>query len=228
MPVRVIAAAWRAPGDADPDALPLALLAGMASGRAGAPLEQALTVQHPDCLALQSGFDGRRQGALFYVIAAVRPDADSARVERDLTSAVERFASQALPAELFERARRQEETAMLFGWQTSRRRAESIGNAVMVDGDAAAAGSRLTRLGALTPEAIQAAARRVLDPAHRVVVWVTPSSALAQPEVQLETAADGRLLLVGNGWRPGQKLVVSQRAGFGQQVRDDLHDVRNG
>jgi hypothetical protein len=33
-------------------------------------------------------------------------------------------------------------------------------------------------------------------------------TALAQPEVSLEPAPDGTLLLVGNGWRSGQRLVV--------------------
>ena len=35
------------------------------------------------------------------------------------------------------------------------------------------------------------------------------NSAFAEPLVSLEPATDGTLLLVGKGWRPGQKLVVS-------------------
>src|ERR687885_2277761 len=36
-----------------------------------------------------------------------------------------------------------------------------------------------------------------------------PTAALAAPEVTLKAAADGTLSVVGNGWRPGQRLVVS-------------------
>jgi hypothetical protein len=42
-----------------------------------------------------------------------------------------------------------------------------------------------------------------------VVVWVTTSSALAQQEVSMTPGADGNVLLVGNGWRPGQRLVLT-------------------
>jgi hypothetical protein len=37
----------------------------------------------------------------------------------------------------------------------------------------------------------------------------TASLALAVPLVSLDAAPDGTLRLVGNGWRPGQRLVVS-------------------
>ena len=36
-----------------------------------------------------------------------------------------------------------------------------------------------------------------------------PGLALAAPEVSLDPAPDGTLTVVGNGWRPGQRLVVS-------------------
>jgi hypothetical protein len=42
-----------------------------------------------------------------------------------------------------------------------------------------------------------------------VVVWVTAGSTVAQPLVRLDSASDGQLVIIGDGWRPGQKLVVS-------------------
>ena len=42
-----------------------------------------------------------------------------------------------------------------------------------------------------------------------------PCQALAAPEVSLDPAPDGTLTVVGNGWRPGQHLVVNLgRASF--------------
>ena len=36
-----------------------------------------------------------------------------------------------------------------------------------------------------------------------------PVPALAAPDVSLQAAADGTLSVIGTGWRPGQRLVVS-------------------
>jgi len=42
-----------------------------------------------------------------------------------------------------------------------------------------------------------------------VSLWGPASSASAEAEVAMSPAADGTLLLVGNGWRPGQQLALS-------------------
>jgi hypothetical protein len=43
-----------------------------------------------------------------------------------------------------------------------------------------------------------------------VTAWPgAPAVALAAPEVSLQAAADGTLKVIGNGWRPGQQLVIS-------------------
>jgi hypothetical protein len=49
-------------------------------------------------------------------------------------------------------------------------------------------------------------------------------SALAQAEVSLEPAPDGTLVLVGNGWRPGQRLVVT----VGHDVYPAMADSAGG
>jgi hypothetical protein len=41
------------------------------------------------------------------------------------------------------------------------------------------------------------------------VVWVTAGSARAQPQVDVVVGSDGNLILVGAGYRPGQRLAVS-------------------
>jgi hypothetical protein len=42
-----------------------------------------------------------------------------------------------------------------------------------------------------------------------VAVLGTTSVALAEPRVSLDPAPDGSLVLVGSGWRPGQRMMVS-------------------
>jgi hypothetical protein len=44
--------------------------------------------------------------------------------------------------------------------------------------------------------------------AMALAAYVAPTRALAQPTVNLEPSPDGRLALVGGGWRPGQELLV--------------------
>ena len=41
-----------------------------------------------------------------------------------------------------------------------------------------------------------------------IVLNATFSVALAAPDMSVQPAADGTLLVVGNGWRPQQQLVV--------------------
>ncbi len=42
-----------------------------------------------------------------------------------------------------------------------------------------------------------------------VALLGTTSTALAEPRVSLDPAPDGSLVLVGSGWRPGQRMMVS-------------------
>jgi len=42
-----------------------------------------------------------------------------------------------------------------------------------------------------------------------VALLGTTSTALAEPRVSLDPAPDGSLMLVGSGWRPGQRMMVS-------------------
>ena len=59
--------------------------------------------------------------------------------------------------------------------------------------------------------------RRALGKWGIVLVWWavlvallgTTSVALAEPRVSLDPASDGTLILVGTGWRPSQRMVVS-------------------
>jgi hypothetical protein len=52
--------------------------------------------------------------------------------------------------------------------------------------------------------------RRMLGVLALVLALVGPlGAAHAAPEVTLQTASDGSLVVVGSGWRPGQHLVVA-------------------
>lgn len=177
VPVAVLALGWRGQGGAAADALPLALLSRMVSGRPESPLDYTLVQRKQEALFVQSGFDGRRDGALFYAVAVARPGADTTAIERDAVAAIEQLAESPPPADAVERARLEEETATLFAWQTARNRADALGAAAMTGGDPAGALARLARLRALTAADLQEVARRTFTAAHRSVAWVMPAHA---------------------------------------------------
>jgi hypothetical protein len=57
-----------------------------------------------------------------------------------------------------------------------------------------------------------------------VALLGSAGTALAQAEVSLQPATDGTLILVGNGWRPGQRLAVT----VGHDVYPAMADSAGG
>jgi zinc protease len=165
---------WRTPPDSDPDTPAFEVLAQVLGNGPDSRLNRALVLERLSCLFTQASLDGRRDSGLLFAIAAVKPGADSTAVKHDLAEEVEKLGREPLGADELDRARRQLELATLFGWQTARNRARSLGTAVMVDDDWRAATRRLERLRALTPADVQRAAARVLRPAGRNLVWFAP------------------------------------------------------
>ena len=57
-----------------------------------------------------------------------------------------------------------------------------------------------------------------------VALLGTTSPARAEPQVSLDNAADGTMVLVGSGWRPGQRMVVSVGRDQFAAVADSVGD----
>ncbi len=166
---------WRTSGAADPDAPALDLLMQWLTRGQPSPLQRALIEDEKLCLQTQGAFDLRREAGLFYVCAVVRPEADSAAVERRLLDVVEGLGGQTLLDEDVDALKRQAEAGFQFGWQTSRARAQSIGAARMLNDDPHAVDRMLDPLRHLTPDDLQKSAARVLSAEHRSVVWMRPA-----------------------------------------------------
>jgi zinc protease len=182
LPARVLVVGWRMPPHAEADGPALALLARVLATGGSSRLQAALGADPLRCVAVQGAFDTRRDGGLLYAFAMARPGSDTAAVERAAFAEAERLGREPVGADELERARRQEEMAIVTGWQTVRGRADALGQALLLDGDHDAAAARLERIRTLGPEELRAAAARWLTPANRCVLWAVPDGAASSTE----------------------------------------------
>jgi zinc protease len=172
LPARLCLVGWRAPAASDPDAPACELLAAWLGGGPSAALSATLVEDWGLAVTTQAGFQPQQAGSLLWTLVVVRPDADSAAVERTLFDTVRRAATAGPDASELERARRQWLTGVRFGLQTARQRGQALGEAEMLAGDAAVAAKRLERLETLQSADVQRAAARVFQDGARAVVWL--------------------------------------------------------
>ena len=107
-------------------------------------------------------------------VAAVKSVADTT-VARSMIDEVERLAREPVTADELDRAKRQYESEVLFGWQTSRGRAQSLRLAQMLDGDAGEEERRLERVKQMSADDLSRAAARFFVASNRSLVMVLPS-----------------------------------------------------
>ena len=113
---------------------------------------------------------------MLWSFAAAAPDADSSAVETMLLDAATAAVRKAPESFELERTRRQLESALLFALQTARQRAQWLGEAELLTGDANAAARRLEALRKVTPADVQRVATRLMTEPNRAVVWMFPSN----------------------------------------------------
>ena len=173
--LRLLFLGWRAPGQGDERSASLDLLGSILSSGSIARLAREAAGPGRDLLLAQAGYEGRREGGLFYAYGALRPGADSAAAEKDLIARIENLAAVPVTAEELDAAKHQAESTTLFGWQAVHGRSTGLGAAQLVDGDFHAAWSRIARIRQLSAADLQRAAASVLKGENRSVVWLLPA-----------------------------------------------------
>ncbi len=174
-PARLLLVGWRAPGTKDPDAPAVEMLAAALSHGEPSMFTQAMTRSWGTASFAQSGLDRHRDASMIWTLCAVRADADSATVERQVIDQVGALARDPLPGEAFDRLRAAWATNDLVRSQTARARAQALGDAVLEAGDLAAADRHGAAIEALTPADLQRVASRVFVEPSRSVVWIVPA-----------------------------------------------------
>ncbi|MEQ1832812.1 MAG: insulinase family protein, partial [Candidatus Eisenbacteria bacterium] len=175
-PVRFCLVGWRGPGAGDPDAAALEVLAAWLGGSPEARLSRSLVDDWKLAVVTQAGFAAQKDGSLLWTLVVVSPDADSSAVETTLLDAAGSVLRNAPQAFEVERTRRQLESSMLFALQTSRQRAQVLGEAELYAGDATAAARRIEALRRVTAADLQRAAARIMTDPSRAIVWMTPAN----------------------------------------------------
>lgn len=163
---------WRGPAATDPDAPAGELLARLLHGGADARLAQALQTEGSGVASVQAAWDQRRDASVLWAAAALRPGADSARVEQDMLATVRRLASQGPDGAELDRARKRLLTTTMFAMQGPRGRAAALGEALALAGDPGAAQKRLDALRRVTPADVQRVAQRVVRDERMAIVWL--------------------------------------------------------
>lgn len=173
-PVRLLFAGWRGPGASDADAAALSVIAALL-GAQGSEFENAMTTDWKSAVLTEAGLQSYRDASLLWVVAALRPEADSSSTERVLVDQVERLARDPIDQAEFERVRSRLALDALFGAQPVRARAALLGQAVFEDGHPARATDRAAALERLTTADLQRVAQRWLVESGRSVAWFVPA-----------------------------------------------------
>lgn len=173
-PVRVLFAGWRGPGASDADVPAMALLAQHLGAGESPKLMRLLAQEWSLALAAEAGFEVRDRASLFWVLAAVRDDADSTTAERVLRDEMGRIAREGVTDAELQRAKRLAEARARFAMQGVRARAQALGEAELTLGDASLADRTLTAWESLTAADLQRAARRLFEAGPSAIVWANP------------------------------------------------------
>jgi len=177
LPFRILFVGWNGPGRGEPDGAALALAVALLGRGDTATLRGDLVDGRHLCFFIDGDLDVRRDGSLMVLTAGLQPGADSAAVEQALTAAVAKLAGTPPADDDLAGARRRLENALLFGWQSTRGRGQTLGSAMAMTGDPATVSRDLERLRACTPADVQKAAARWLTESRRTVLWMA-----ARPE----------------------------------------------
>jgi zinc protease len=171
----VLLVGWRAPGGADRSTAALEVLARLLGSGVRSRAGRELMARAPGlCIAVEGGYDARRDGSLLYVAAVARPGADTAAVERALLGEADKLVAAAAEAPELDAVKRGIEVERMLEWQTAHGRGQSLGMSEAVLGDHRLAAEEMQRLRELTPEDVMKAAADVLRPEKRSVVWLLP------------------------------------------------------
>ncbi|HZP80153.1 MAG TPA: pitrilysin family protein [Chthonomonadaceae bacterium] len=184
--VPALVMAWHGPSLGDPDTYPLDLLAEILFSRESSRAYQALVKGRQMALSIQGGLDSQRGPSLFTLFAVYRPNVSAAEMEKAILDQIEAIQRTPPSAEELQRVKTrfradQYRGGFTSGLESMLGRAVRIADDTVFQNDPNLINTEMERYMAVTPEQIQAVARKVFTPENRTVIEVRPGGAQAAP-----------------------------------------------
>ncbi|MBF2054034.1 MAG: insulinase family protein [Candidatus Sericytochromatia bacterium] len=210
--------AWPAPAFADPDYLALNLFQYLFSEGWSSRLQQVLVEQKQLASSVSSVLFETREPYLFWVQLDARLKAAPDALEQAFFEVLQQLLDAGIqPAEL-ERARRQCLTDFYLSQETTEGLAQWAGE-VLTTGQPEDFYAYVSRLQAITPEQLQQALQRWLDPERLTLGWLLPDAAAETEEPQTEPPSEpARLTRSLRRHRPASAPPVSEALPWPESV----------
>jgi zinc protease len=153
----------------------LSLLGDILGGGRTSRLEKELVdSETPLCISADAGDQQQEDLSIFLITAAVLPGRSPAMVEKIMQDAAAQMAEKPVTAEELDRVKTQERVGIIRDRETCTQVATALGDAAVFGHDANRVNTDLTKLDAVTPEMIQAAAKKYLTPDRLTIVEYVP------------------------------------------------------
>jgi zinc protease len=138
-----------------------------------APLYQKMVVEEQVVDYLGGGPTDRRDPSLFTWVARLKDDKDAARVEREVTTALEGLTKDLASAERLQRAKSHLRYAFALGLDTPGATARALAQAIALTGGVESINTAYARYEKTTAEEVRQAARRVFVPTARTFLTLS-------------------------------------------------------
>ena len=187
--VPLLLVGYRTAADRTTDAAALEALDHLLSSGTRTPLQRALISDTTGCLALVGGLYLRREAGLYHLVAAIRPDADSASAQQEVLDAFQRLATSPVSDADLAATVKQIELQSMLARQSSLGAGLVLGAEVATGAAFSSEDERLERTRALTPASVRDVAERTFTSGHRTVIWMRPAPAAPPPAPQKSSGA---------------------------------------
>lgn len=178
-PLPAVAMTWLIPPAADADIVPLEVAAALLSSGESSRLNQSLVYRAQIAQSADAQVDSRVGPGLFALVAVMASGHRTAEAEKMLLDEVRKLAAAPIPAAELDKVKTQLLTQQLVRRQTAEGKAFALGNAMLLEGDAARANSDLAALQRVTAADVQRVLKRYVLDAHRVTIDYQPAAKAA-------------------------------------------------
>ena len=176
VPLPAVAITYLAPSAASDDAPALTVADAVLSGGTSSRLYQSLVYRQQLAQSANSFVDLREDLGLFQLRAILASGKKPEEAEAALLAEIKRLQDEPLSAAELEKARNQLVAAQLREIETNNGKAQAIGNAAVILGDANRVNTDLDRLQKVSAADIERVMRKYFSDTNRVVIYYLPES----------------------------------------------------